>query len=118
MGFHGRFQLHLPCQKKRARATAKNRRLVETYGITLADYSALLSSQGNACAICGRTPRYALDVDHDHKTGLIRGLCCKMCNRHLLPAARDSLTTLMAAHVYLEYHESDPVLGGRKVPNA
>ncbi|MGJ3559613.1 endonuclease domain-containing protein [Streptomyces sp. INA 01156] len=44
--------------------------------------------QGGACAICGQTRRYRLDVDHDHKTGLVRGLTCRLCNRRVLPEPR------------------------------
>lgn len=41
----------------------------------------LESVQGNQCAICGKLPlNKRLAVDHDHETGLIRGLLCSPCN--------------------------------------
>lgn len=53
------------------------------YGMTVEDYERLFEKQNGCCAIC-RIHRdklnRALDVDHDHKTGEIRGLLCKKCN--------------------------------------
>lgn len=54
-------------------------------GITRADYDELLKAQGGRCAICltGDTNHayYSLFcVDHNHKTGFIRGLLCRRCN--------------------------------------
>jgi hypothetical protein len=53
------------------------------YGINLVQYERLLEQQGGVCAICGRPPRSrpVLDVDHDHLTGVVRGLLCGNCNR-------------------------------------
>jgi hypothetical protein len=56
--------------------------LKKKYGMTLEDYERMLEAQGGGCAICGRPPRedISLHVDHDHETGLIRGLLCFPCN--------------------------------------
>lgn len=49
-----------------------------------AEYDQLLTKQNGVCAICGRPPKTRrLDIDHDHKTGAIRGLLCVRCNRAL-----------------------------------
>jgi hypothetical protein len=52
------------------------------YGITAADYDALVLQQAGTCAICGGADPGAPDwqTDHDHKTGKIRGLLCRPCN--------------------------------------
>lgn len=49
-----------------------------------AEYDRLLTKQNGVCAICGRPPKTRkLHIDHDHKTGRIRGLLCVRCNRAL-----------------------------------
>lgn len=54
-------------------------------GVDDARYRAMLEAQGGGCAICGSKPRTRrLHVDHDHKTGRVRGLLCFPCNRLLL----------------------------------
>lgn len=53
-------------------------------GLSLEEYDALLAAQGGGCAICGNPPKTRrLDVDHDHRTGKVRGLLCHRCNRAL-----------------------------------
>jgi hypothetical protein len=89
------------CRKARRRSNSRNQHLTETYGITEDDYNRLLAAQDGKCAICGGLRRQNLDVDHDHKTGLIRGLLCKRCNRRLLPSCGDDETVLWQAIEYL-----------------
>lgn len=58
----------------------------QRYGLTLSEYNTLLEAQGDRCAICGKMPEEngrRLSVDHNHKTGQIRGLLCQNCNRGL-----------------------------------
>lgn len=46
-------------------------------------YPILFEIQNGCCAICGRREsqfKQKLAVDHDHKTGIIRGLLCDRCN--------------------------------------
>lgn len=56
--------------------------LQKKYGISLAEYDKLLAEQNGVCAICQGPPRTFrhLVVDHDHKTGQVRGLLCQPCN--------------------------------------
>src|SRR5688500_1693885 len=54
------------------------------YGITKDDYLAMLERQGGVCATCGNPPTdKPLCVDHDHTTGVVRGLLCHRCNKAL-----------------------------------
>ena len=80
----------------------KNGNLKRTYGISLDDYESLLKSQGNVCKICKteRSGKY-LAVDHDHRTGKIRGILCENCNRGL-GMFKDGPNLLRAAIQYLE----------------
>lgn len=53
-------------------------------GITPNEYFEKVSRQEGRCAICGGLPgENALNVDHDHRTGRVRGLLCTQCNRTL-----------------------------------
>ena len=73
------------------------------YGITQADYEALLAKQRGGCAICGRKPsgKISLHVDHEHGTGRIRGLLSFRCN-NALGDLGDSVQQLRKAIAYLE----------------
>lgn len=84
----------------------KARRLERVYGITTAQYSAMLQTQGEACAICGtKTPRGAGDfhIDHCHSTGKVRGLLCNCCNTGI-GQFKDNPAALREAAAYLEGH--------------
>ena len=87
-------------------------RFKAVYGITFAEYEALLTVQGGLCAICGgmETATYRgklklLQVDHDHRTGKVRGLLCGRCNR-ILANAGDDPNRLMIAVRYLDYQSA------------
>lgn len=67
----------------------------------------MLSIQNFSCAICGgndfeRIGR-VLSVDHDHKTGKVRGLLCLTCNSGL-GIFKDDPVLLKKASSYLEEH--------------
>lgn len=81
------------------------RNLKARYGVTVSEYERLLQHQGGVCFICGRKPgRVRLAVDHNHKTGEVRGLLCprgpRSCNRGLGVFA-DSADRLELAADYL-----------------
>lgn len=78
------------------------------FGLTLDDYDAMLKAQDGVCAICKEQETCTrngvvkhLAVDHDHKTGKVRGLLCQHCNQ-LFGHARESVAILRAAIAYLE----------------
>lgn len=53
--------------------------------LTVAQYDDLLKKQDGKCAICRKPPkRMRLAVDHDHKTGKVRGLLCFYCNYRIV----------------------------------
>ena len=81
---------------------AKEKRLKNSYGLSIACVDKLLESQGNQCKICGKFIDHKnLNVDHNHSTGDVRGLLSNNCNRgigHL----QDSPDILRSALEYLE----------------
>jgi hypothetical protein len=88
---------------RRAASDARHEtRVVATYGLAPGDYERLREAQDGLCAIChratGKTRR--LSVDHDHATGLVRGLLCRPCN-DMLGHARDSVEFFLVAAAYL-----------------
>jgi hypothetical protein len=77
--------------------------MFRAYGLTMADFTALLDEQGGVCAICkgGRSgPGNRLHVDHDHTTGVVRGLLCSRCNT-AVGLLRDDPRLAIAAADYL-----------------
>lgn len=63
---------------------AHRSRLITTYGITPEEYLLILAEQNYVCKICKSPPqKNKLAIDHDHATGVIRGLLCSRCNQHL-----------------------------------
>lgn len=58
---------------------------IRMYGIDVPDYERMLEEQNGGCYICGKQPdgKRALDIDHDHQTGKVRGLLCSNHNRAL-----------------------------------
>jgi hypothetical protein len=84
-------------------------RLRTLFGLTMAQYDAMLAAQKGRCAICHECERVSgedgtpvrLAVDHDHKTGLVRGLLCRSCNGGLGFMQDDPLRLLAAASYLL-----------------
>lgn len=96
----------------RARCRDCNRsvRLKNSYGLSLAEFNALLAKQGGVCAICRNlAPRGRWCVDHDHTCcsaqqttcgACVRGILCDPCNNGL-GRFRDDPDLLEAAVSYL-----------------
>jgi len=120
----GKAALCHACYQRRRRLAqgpdvARRANLWAKYRITPSEYDALRAVQRFRCAVCGiheddvdlsrvgGRPRkdgqplskVALAVDHDHRTGVVRGLLCPPCNAGL-GAFGDDPTRLMAAAVY------------------
>lgn len=87
--------------KHYAKDSEKSKRLFLRYGITLEQYNQMLESQDESCRLCGRRDIKKLHVDHDHKTGRVRGLLCSSCNMGLGLFA-DDFELLQKAIEYLK----------------
>jgi hypothetical protein len=71
------------------------------YGIDVQDYERMLEEQNGGCYICGEQPsKRALDIDHDHKTGKVRGLLCSNHNR-ALGLLNDDIVLMLKSVEYL-----------------
>ena len=74
------------------------------YGVSREDYDSMLLEQNNKCAICKDTIGYEAAVDHDHKTGKVRGLLCGKCNSGI-GLLKDNPEILRSAAKYLDQHQ-------------
>ena len=79
----------------------KDRKLRRAFGLSLEEYTQMLQSQNNVCAICLESTNRNLAVDHSHKSGKIRGLLCSSCNTGL-GLFKDSIERLHKVITYLE----------------
>jgi Recombination endonuclease VII len=70
------------------------------FGLSREQFEEMMARQHGRCAICG-DPLPSPRVDHDHKTGRVRGLLCDGCNRGL-GDFRDMPALLELARRYLE----------------
>ena len=77
------------CTLKRQRATK--------YGLSVLELELM---DTGVCEICSTTEG-KMCVDHDHKTGSVRGLLCEPCN-FMLGHAKDNTNTLANAIAYLK----------------
>ncbi len=85
--------------------------LKRNYGLTLEAFDELLVSQGDGCAICGRTD--ADNVDHDHETGEVRGILCFKCNVAIGLLDEDASRALSAGAYLDRDDELNAVVRGR-----
>ncbi len=92
--------------------------LRRVYGITEAQYDAMLAAQGGVCALCGKPPKPGgvrsssrLHVDHDHACcpgkkacgKCVRALLCSQCNRGI-GCLKDDPALMRRAADYIERH--------------
>jgi predicted ATPase len=106
---------HHRAHRKAARTKAKDVRLARTYELPEGvGYAALYASQGGRCYVCrratGKVKRLA--VDHNHRTGEVRGLLCGPCNKGVIGHLREDPEALRRAIVYLLSPPARPVLRG------
>ena len=95
---------------------AKDAYLKRTYNLSLEEWEALLEFQGGVCAICGNPPvTKALHTEHNHTTGLVRGLACFFCNAQIL-RQRVTPELLRRAADYLEDPPAVRLFGERYGP--
>ena len=64
------------------RKAQREAKLKSSYGLALGEFNKILIRQGGRCASCGEAdwPGWGPVVDHDHITGIVRGILCTRCN--------------------------------------
>ena len=89
------------------KANSRANNLKRDYGLTPDAFDRMAAA---GCWVCGSFAR--LCVDHDHATGLIRGILCDPCNV-ALGRVQDDPNRLHALAWYLEGHaNSSPIRSG------
>lgn len=82
------------------------------YGLSQVAVEAMAKAQNNGCAICGTaiTPEYTgstdttAHVDHNHRTGKVRGLLCHHCNK-AIGHFKENINIMQNAISYLRQFE-------------
>ena len=84
---------------KKCQDSGRNQTL-RKFGLSDSEYEALHAI--GRCEICGAPPpaERRLSIDHDHQTGVVRGLLCNPCNMGI-GLLQDSPEVLTAAAAYL-----------------
>lgn len=85
----------------------RNFSLKKEYGISINDYNIMFANQKGCCAIfkihileLEQKIKKHLCVDHNHKTGQVRGLLCDKCNRGI-GLLMDNKEVILNAYNYL-----------------
>jgi len=93
----------LPGKMSRRRAGRRH-----MFNMSEAQLEQMILNQRFSCAICGfkqwtQNAKFP-NVDHDHKTGKLRGLLCRACNL-ALGGFKDDVVVLENAIKYLNFHK-------------
>jgi len=93
--------LRRPEKREALRRMYRNIKLRSKYSIEQKDVEQYLIQQNGVCAICLEfLPIDKVQVDHDHESGVVRGLLCRACNT-ALGLFRDKIDRLTKAIEYL-----------------
>lgn len=65
---------------KQCKEISRNNNYLRCYGLSVSEVDEILILQSGRCALCGQCLTARFCVDHDHKTGVVRGILCQGCN--------------------------------------
>ena len=106
-------------KKTLTREELKERHLQQEYQIGRPEWEKMYAEQNGKCRTCGKPLAdfsgqggAIAAVDHDHHTGLIRGLLCMFPCNHLLGFTRDNPTLCRAMADYIEDPPATHAFGG------
>lgn len=95
------------------KVNVKIQQVAKKYGLSEKDYEILVKYHNKLCAICGKEEdsidgrtklKKSLSVDHNHRTGKVRGLLCWRCNA-MIGYAKEDIKNLKNGVKYLEKYE-------------
>lgn len=86
--------------------------MLQTYGLTMAQYETILEHQGHVCGCCGKPfkPGSVPHIDHEHG-GHVRGLVHAYCNTRLIGRLKSPELAQRLAD-YLTHPPAVVALGG------
>lgn len=84
-----------------------NHKRYKKYKLTIQDVENMLLKQNNKCFICQKEfTNNNYKIDHCHKSGLVRGLLCHLCNS-AIGFLKDDTENLKRAIEYLKKYEGN-----------
>lgn len=85
----------------------KKQWLKRKYDMEIDEFQKIKAKQNENCAICNKKLEdgFLVHVDHDHKTGNVRGILCRWCNTGL-GNFKDSMENLKSAVKYLKKYSA------------
>ena len=108
--------------RKKRTIQARNSYLKKKYNISNEEYYSLYNKQNGKCAICFQCIEIILNkrgnnsnschLDHDHKTGKIRGMLCHSCN-NALGHFKDNTKIMLQAVKYITNYIDDKGLSDK-----
>jgi hypothetical protein len=110
---------HHKAWEKTRKKRFRDARILARYGMTSEEYDQLKAHQGGVCYICRKATgaTKALPVEHDHATGVWRGLACSPCNWLLAKLGDDPVQFERIAEA-LRNPPAVQLFGRRYVPEA
>ncbi len=79
--YYAKNRVHIRQQQRESHQRCCIKQLCRKRGITVSQYNWLLRRSMGKCELCGSTAKLCLD--HNHKTGRVRGFLCARCNGNL-----------------------------------
>ena len=102
-------------------AAKERRRRLRKYGLTEAEYNAILEHQGHRCGICATDTPGAKGwvIDHCHDSGMVRGVLCSQCNSAIGLLREDPVIIDRAAEYVREHTQLRLFVasGGHRAPS-
>lgn len=93
-----------------SKTTRRKWNLSIRYGLTPDQVDAMIQEQDGNCAICVDPLPERFHIDHNHKTGKVRGLLCSSCNLRLTIV--EDADRLARAIAYLAKHNEEVIRNG------